>query len=89
MLKHKEAEKTLPFSKRKPHSPAAERAPDSWRYLPPAPIAPHRGPLKSSSRSSEEIQTRARKGPRGHRYPCYCSADIRFSTYPKIEFHKR
>lgn len=80
---------SLPFSKQKPHSPAAERALDSRSYLPPAPIALYWGPLKSSSRPSEEIQTRAKKGLRGHRYPCHCAVDKRLSTYQKIEFHRR
>lgn len=55
---------SLRFSKR--NSSAAERAPDSKPYL--FPLLRTEDHFKPSSRPSEEIQTRAKKGPRGHRY---------------------
>lgn len=40
MLEREEAEKTGPFSQRKPPSPAAGRAPEGGRYLPALPAFP-------------------------------------------------
>lgn len=55
---------SLRFSER--NSPAAEPAPDSRRNL--FPLLRTEDHFKPSSQLSEEIQTRAKKGPRGHRY---------------------
>lgn len=87
MLKQEEAEKT--FSTESRAAPPPRRlwtAGDTCPFLPSPRTGDH---FKPSFRASEEIQTRAKKRPRGHRYPCYCAVDIRFSTYQKIEFRRR